>query len=103
MNEETINFFKSFKPVFEFAMERLTGSEKRIYLAKIANTLGYGGQKIVCENFGIDSKTLLKGIEELESGILFIDAFGKRGRKGIEEYLPNLLNDIKEPPLKSQK
>lgn len=96
MNEETVIFFKSFKPVFEFAMDKLTGSERRIYLAQIAKTLGYGGQKIVCENFGIDSKTLQKGIEEIDSGIPIIDAFDKRGRKVIEAYLPNLLTDIRD-------
>src|SRR5208337_1553550 len=41
-------------------------------------------------------KTLLKGIEEIESGQPIIDAFDKRGRKSIELYLPNLLKDIKE-------
>jgi len=95
MNEETITFFNSFKPVFEFAIDKLTGSERRIYLAQIAMTLGYGGQKVVCDNFGIDSKTLLKGIDELESGISIVDAFDKRGRKGIEAHLPNILDDIK--------
>lgn len=88
--------FENFFSIFEFALQKMNGSEKRIYLAQIAINLGYGGQKIVCDKFGIDPKTLQKGIEEFESGNFIKDAFSQRGRKGIEEYLPNLLKDIKE-------
>ena len=95
MDIEIKNAFDTFLPVFEFGLQKLTGSERRIYLAQIAQRLGFGGMKIVCEHFRIDLKTLQKGIEEIESGNFLIDAFNKRGRKAIEIKLPNLLNDIK--------
>lgn len=88
--------FEKFSSIFEYALLKMNGSEKRVYLAQIALNLGYGGQKIVCDKFGIDYRTLQKGIEEYESGIYINDAFSERGRKRIEEYLPNLLKDIKD-------
>ncbi len=88
--------FERFYPIFEFSFQKMNGSEKRIYLAQIAISLGYGGQKIVCNRFGINNKTLQKGIKEIKSGNYIKDAFAQRGRKCIEEYLPNLLNDIKK-------
>ena len=95
MEVELKRAFEIFLPVFEYGLQRIKGSERRIYLAEIAKRLGYGGMKLVNEHFAIDFKTLQKGIEELESGNYIIDAFDKRGRKRIEEYLPNILNDIK--------
>jgi hypothetical protein len=95
MDVEIKKAFETFLPVFELGLQRLTGSERRIYLAEIAKRLGYGGMKLVNEHFAIDFKTLQKGMEELESGNCIIDAFDKRGRKGVEAYLPNILHDIK--------
>jgi hypothetical protein len=86
---------EKFYSVFEFGLQKMNGSERRVYLAQIAINLGYGGQKLVCDTFGIDTKTLQKGIEEVTSGVFIKDAFSERGRKGIENYLPNLLMDIK--------
>jgi hypothetical protein len=95
MEAEIKKAFETFLPVFEFGLQKLTGSERRIYLAEIATRLGYGGMKLVNDHFDIDYKTLQKGMEELESGNYIIDAFDKRGRKGIEAHLPNILYDIK--------
>jgi hypothetical protein len=95
MDVEIKKAFETFLPVFEFGLQKLTGSERRIYLAEIAKRLGHGGMKLVNEHFAIDNKTLQKGMEELDSGNYIIDAFDKRGRKGIEAHLPNILCDIK--------
>jgi hypothetical protein len=38
--------------------------------------------------------TLRKGLHELDSGVLCVDAFALRGRKRAEAPLPNLLTDI---------
>ena len=96
MNTDIQQVIDNFRPVFEFALDKLKSNEKRIYLAQIAQTLGYGGQKIVCETFGVNPKTLQKGLHELNSGNPIVDAFEQRGRKPIEHYLPNLLQDIKK-------
>ncbi|MCP4109680.1 MAG: hypothetical protein GY749_29870 [Desulfobacteraceae bacterium] len=88
--------FESFIPIFEFAIDKLNGSDKRIYLAKISQALGYGGQTIVCQTFGIDPKTLKKGVQEIVSGFNIVDAFNLRGRNNIENQLHNFLEDIKD-------
>ena len=95
MEFEIKKAFETFLPIFEFGLQKMTGSERRIYLAEISKRLGYGGMKLVSDHFAIDFKTLQKGMEELESGNYIIDAFNKRGRKGIEVYLPNILDDIR--------
>ena len=38
--------------------------------------------------------TIRKGMRELDSGMVCIDAFALRGRKRAEVHLPNLLTDI---------
>lgn len=95
METEIKKAFETFLPVFEFGLQKMSGSDRRIYLAQIATKLGHGGMKLVCDNFAIDFKTLQKGISEIESGNFIADAFDKRGRKTIEEYLPDFLNNIK--------
>lgn len=94
MELEIKKAFETFLPVFEFGLQKMNGGERRIYLAEIAKQLGYGGIKLVCDHFAIDFKTLQKGMNELNSGNYIIDAFDKRGRKGIEIHLPNILDDI---------
>ena len=94
MEFEAKKAFERFLPIFKFGLQKMNGSERRIYLAEIAQQLGYGGMKLVCDHFAIDFKTLQKGINELNSGNYIIDAFDKRGRKGVEFHLPNILDDI---------
>ena len=38
--------------------------------------------------------TMRKGLRELQSGVMGVDAFALRGRKRAEAHLPNLLTDI---------
>ena len=95
MEIEIQKAFETFLPIFEFGLQKMTGSEKRIYLADIAKRLGYGGMKLVCDHFGINFRTLQKGMDELDSGNRIIDAFDKRGRNGVEIHFPNILDDIK--------
>ena len=43
---------------------------------------------------GWNRETIRKGTHELESGLICLDNFAARGRKKVEEHLPNLLSDI---------
>jgi Rhodopirellula transposase DDE domain len=43
---------------------------------------------------GWNRGTIGKGLHELESGMVCINAFSSRGRKRAEDHLPNLLSDI---------
>lgn len=76
--------------------ERLKGSERRFFMARTVKELGIGGQRRVEKELGWERKTIRKGMKELNTGIICIDAFKQRGRKSIEEHIPNLLLDIME-------
>lgn len=95
MEIEIKKAFETFLPIFELGLEKMNGSDRRLYLAEIAKRLGYGGMKLVQDHFAIDYRTLQKGMDELESGSVIIDAFDKRGRKSIEAHFPNILDDIR--------
>ncbi|MEP7288683.1 MAG: hypothetical protein ABI947_23265 [Chloroflexota bacterium] len=43
---------------------------------------------------GWNRRTIRKGVHELASGRVCLDAYAARGRKRAEEHLPKLLEDI---------
>lgn len=90
------NFFGKCKEIFIENIAQLRGSSRRIALAKVSETIGKGGQSIVAKEFNVSRDTIRKGLHELKSGINIVDAFNARGRKSIEERLPNLVSDIKD-------
>jgi hypothetical protein len=73
----------------------LTGSARRLFMARTVKELGRGGQQRAARELGWGRMTIRKGMRELESGLVCIDAFSLRGRKRAETHLPNLLTDIK--------
>ena len=73
----------------------LKGSARRVFMARIVKSLGYGGQSLAESEFGWCRNTIRKGMSELESGITITDNFAARGRKKAEEKLPDLLIDIR--------
>jgi len=60
----------------------LKGSERRIFMARVAKALG--GQR----------ESIAKGMRELDNEVAIQDNFAARGRPKAEEKLPNLLRDI---------
>lgn len=72
----------------------LKGSERRLFMAGIVKSLGYGGQSFASSELGWCRDVVRKGLGELASGRLIKDNFSARGRKKAEEKLPNLLADI---------
>ena len=72
----------------------LKGSERRIFMARIVKSLGYGGQSLAARELAWCRNTIHKGMIELESGRAIKDNFSARGRKKAEEKLPDLLEDI---------
>lgn len=73
----------------------LHGSQRRLFMARIVQLLGPGGQRRAEQELGWNRVTLRKGLHELASGIRCVDAYCLRGRKRSEEHLPTLLEDIK--------
>src|SRR5882672_8850468 len=73
----------------------LKGSARRLFMARTVKELGARGQRRAERELGWGRMTIRKGTHELESGFTCLDAFSARGRKRVEEHLPNLLTDIK--------
>src|SRR5216684_4510181 len=74
--------------------KQLKGSGRRLFLARTVKALGPGGASRAERELGWNRKTIRKGMHELESGIICLDAFSSRGRKRAETHLPNLLADL---------
>lgn len=74
----------------------MKGSERRLFMARVVRMLGRGGQVYAEAEMKWNRRTIRKGLQELESGIVQEDNFKARGRKRAEEHLPNLLTDIRE-------
>jgi hypothetical protein len=85
---------EAFKIVFIETAQILKNSDRRIFMARVVKALGKGGQRLAESELNWNRDVIRKGKHELESGIRCIDNFSGRGRKPIEEHLPNLVEDI---------
>jgi len=85
----------SLKALFIDTANTLKGTERRRFMARTVQQLGPGGQRRAERELGWNRQTLRKGLRELVSGLICLDAFSLRRRKRAEEHLPNLLTDIK--------
>ena len=85
----------SFKTLVIETANALKGSARRLFMARTVKELGRGGQQRAARELGWGRMTIRKGLRELESGLTCLDAYALRGRKRVEEHLPNLLTDIK--------
>jgi len=88
------NFFGKCKDILKETINKLKGSDRRMALARVAVDIGKGGQSLVADEFNVSRSTIRKGHHEFSSGFRIEDAFSARGRKPIEEKLPNLIEDI---------
>jgi Rhodopirellula transposase DDE domain len=84
----------SLKALFIETAQSLTGSARRLFMARTVRELGPGGQRHAERELGWNRGSIRKGTHELESGFTCLDAFSARGRKRAEDHLPNLLSDI---------
>jgi hypothetical protein len=82
------------KQVYIETAQALKGSQRRLFMARVVKGLGRGGQRQAERELGWNRTTIRKGLHELSSGRVCLDAYGARGRKRAEEHLPNLLRDI---------
>jgi Rhodopirellula transposase DDE domain len=85
----------SIKTMLIQTAKALKGSARRLFMARTVKELGSGGQQRAARELGWGRMTIRKGMRELDSGVVCIDAFTLRGRKRAEDHLPNLLTDIK--------
>ena len=85
----------AFKTVLIDTAQSLTGSARRLFMARVVQQLGPGGQRRAERELGWCRVTIRKGRHELASGFTCVDAVSARGRKRAEDHLPHLLPDIR--------
>ena len=86
------------EPIKQYLSQTVTplrGSDRRLFMARTVRLLGPDGQRKAERELGWNRGTIRKGRHELDSGIRCIDNVSARGRKRAEEYLPDLLEDIR--------
>ena len=83
------------KEMYIETAKQLKGHQKRLYMARVVKALGRGGQAYASRELGWDRNTIRKGQRELETGFRCVDNYQARGRKRIEERLPQLIEDIR--------
>jgi Rhodopirellula transposase DDE domain len=84
----------SLKTLLIEAAKSLKGSARRVFMARTVKELGPGGQQRAARELRWGRMTIRKGMRELATGVICIDAFALRGRKRAEAHLPNLLTDM---------
>src|SRR4029450_1329054 len=84
----------SLKALFMETARSLTGSARRLFMARTVQELGPGGQRRAARELGWSRVTIRKGTHEVESGFTCLDALAARGRKPVEAHLPTLLRDM---------
>ncbi len=80
------------KATYIATAKQLKGSDRRLFMARITKTLR--SQRRAAALLGWNRGTIRKGTLELETGLRIEDNFSARGRKGAQEHLPHLLEDI---------
>src|SRR5499433_2780192 len=81
----------SLKTLLIETAKSLKGSARRLFMARTVKELGPGGQQRAARDLRWGRMTIRKGLHELDSGVICVDAFALRGRKRAEAHLPNLL------------
>ena len=85
---------ESVKTLFRETARTLTGSARRLFMARTVKELGPGGQRRAERELGWNRETVRKGTHELERGVVCLDNLAARGRKPAEAHLPHLLADL---------
>lgn len=95
MSVKSIEVTDKLKSLWRETARLLKGSERRQYMAKVVEQLGYGGQIWAKKELGWNRGTIRKGQQEVASGLPIRDAFERRGRKPVEEQMPELRGQIR--------
>jgi hypothetical protein len=94
------------------AAHRLTGHQRRLFMAEVALELCGGKVRQAEQRFGWGRDTVAKGLQELQRCVRCVENFSARGRPRWEKKNPQLAKDIRslvephtqaDPELKSER
>jgi hypothetical protein len=74
---------------------RLTGFQRRAFLAEVATELCGGNARQAERRFGWGRETVEKGLQEARHGVRCLENFAARGRQRVEQKDPRLAADIR--------
>jgi hypothetical protein len=101
-----------FDALIRSGAQRLTGYQRRLFLAEVATKLCGGSARQAERRFGWGRDTVEKGLHELRHGVRCLENFAARGRRRSEQKDPQLAADIRaivephthaDPELKSSR
>jgi hypothetical protein len=75
--------------------ERLTGHQRRLFIAEVALAMCGGNPRQAERRFGWGRETVAKGLCELRQGVRCLENFAARGRPRLEDKSPQLAEDIR--------
>ena len=75
--------------------ERLTGHQRRLFIAEVAVEMCAGNPRRAERRFGWGRETVAKGLRELRQGVRCLEDFAARGRPRWEDKNPRLAADIR--------
>ncbi len=84
------------RSIIKSAAAKLSGVNKRVYIAEVAIEFCDGNARKAERVFGWGRETINKGMRELQTGIPCQDNYSARGNKKTEEKIPQLAEDIRE-------
>ncbi len=82
-------------PLLQATAADLPASARRLFMARVVQARGTGGQRTAERLLGWNRHTIRKGTLELQHGRHCAAAFAARGRKPAEAHLPQLLADLR--------
>jgi hypothetical protein len=74
---------------------RLTGYQRRLFMAEVTTELCDGSARQAERRFGWGRQTVEKGLHESRSGMRCLEDFAARGRRRSEDKDPRLAEDIR--------
>ncbi len=84
-----------YESLLQRGADRLTGFQRRLFMADVALELCDGSARKAERRFGWGRETVAKGLHELQQGVRCLENFSARGRPRMEDEHPQLAQDIR--------
>ena len=83
------------KKLINLAAKKLKGSERRLFIAEVAEELCYGSPRLTETEFGFGRNTVELGMHEKRTGLVCYGDYVSSGKQNCEKTNPQLEEDIR--------